>query len=68
MSFVTDIELCFVTFFILFQSESTEGIEKGQTTAMTTSKNGSQAVDYEEVASAKHAEEEPFVIEKVSDK
>ena len=68
MSFVTDIELCFATFFILFQSESTEGIEKGQTTAMTTSKNGSQAVDYEEVASAKHAEEEPFVIEKVSDK
>lgn len=68
MSFATDIELCFATFFILFQSESTEGIEKGQTTAMTTSKNGSQAVDYEEVASAKHAEEEPFVIEKVSDK
>ena len=34
MSFVTDIQLCFATFFILFQSESTEGIEEGATTAM----------------------------------
>ena len=39
MSFVTDIELCFATFFILFQSESTEGIEKGQTTAMDYEKD-----------------------------
>ena len=34
MSIVTDIQLCFATFFILFQSESTEGIEEGATTAM----------------------------------
>ena len=57
MSFATDIELCFATFFILFQSESTEGIEKGQTTAMASVKHGTQAVDYEEVASSKKSEE-----------
>lgn len=40
MSIFTDLQLCFATFFILFQSESTAGIEEGKTNAM--------AVDYEE--------------------
>ena len=34
MSFATDIELCFATFFILFLAESTEGIAEGAVTAM----------------------------------
>lgn len=34
MNVITDLELCFATFSILFQSESTEGIEVGQTTAL----------------------------------
>ena len=34
MSVVTDLQLCFATFFILFQAESTTGIGEGQTTAM----------------------------------
>ena len=33
-SFAEDIRLCFATIKILFASESTEGVEKGQTTAM----------------------------------
>ena len=57
MSFATDIELCFATFFILFQSESTEGIEDGQTTAMTSIKHETQAMDYEKIASDKNSEE-----------
>ena len=40
MSIFTDLQLCFATFFILFQSESTAGIEEGKINAM--------AVDYEE--------------------
>lgn len=47
MSFATDIELCFATFFILFQSESTEGIEKGQTTALKKNNNAKVPIDYE---------------------
>ena len=39
MSIVTDIQLCFATFFILFQSDSTEGIEEGSTTAMDYENN-----------------------------
>ena len=39
MNIVTDIQLCFATFFILFQSESTEGIEEGATTAMDYENN-----------------------------
>ena len=31
---LTDLQLCFATLFILFKSESTEGIEAGQTTAL----------------------------------
>lgn len=34
MNMITDIQLCFATFSILFSGESTEGIETGQTTAM----------------------------------
>lgn len=34
MNLLTDLLLCFATFAILFRSESTEGIEEGQTTAM----------------------------------
>ena len=34
MSFATDIELCFATFFILFLAESTEGVAEGAVTAM----------------------------------
>ncbi len=48
MSFATDIELCFATFFILFQSESTEGVEEGATTAMTNMRKSSQSTDYDD--------------------
>ena len=48
MSFFTDIQICFATFFILFQSESTTGIESGATTAMSETKIVVQPVDYEE--------------------
>ena len=34
MNMLTDIQLCFATFSILFSGESTAGIEEGQTTAM----------------------------------
>ncbi len=34
MNILTDIQLCFATFSILFKGESTEGIRAGQTTAM----------------------------------
>ena len=34
MNFLTDIQLCFATFSILFSGESTEGIDSGSTTAM----------------------------------
>ena len=34
MSFLTDIQLCFATFSILFSSESTEGIDANATTAL----------------------------------
>lgn len=34
MNILTDIQLCFATFSILFKGESTEGIEEGATTAM----------------------------------
>lgn len=34
MNFLTDIELCFATFLVLFQKESTEGIAPHQTTAL----------------------------------
>lgn len=36
MNMLTDIQLCFATFSILFSGESTEGIEEGATTAMET--------------------------------
>ena len=42
MSVLTDLELCFATFFILFMSESTEGVSAGSVTAL----------DYEEEAEA----------------
>ena len=34
MSILTDLELCFATFFILFMPDSTEGIDAGSTTAL----------------------------------
>lgn len=55
MSFATDIELCFATFFILFQSESTEGIEEGATTAMSTGKKA--LIDYEKESEKGEQEE-----------
>ena len=39
MNIMTDLELIFATFFILFSSESTAGVESGSVTAM--------AMDYE---------------------
>ena len=42
MSVLTDLELCFATFFILFMSDSTEGVSAGSVTAL----------DYEEAAEA----------------
>ncbi len=39
MNMLTDIQLCFATFSILFNGESTEGIEVGNTTAMQNLKN-----------------------------
>ena len=50
MNALTDLQLCFATFFILFQSESTEGIEEGQTTALTFENTGKPIIDYEEIA------------------
>lgn len=46
MNLMTDIHLCFATFFVLFQKESTEGIEAGQTTAMTTNNHTKEVTDY----------------------
>lgn len=34
MSILTDLQLCFATFAILFSGESTKGVEEGQTTAL----------------------------------
>ena len=48
MNIVTDIQLCFATFSILFGRESTEGIEKGQITAMNSEVVAGSPVDYEE--------------------
>lgn len=39
MSILTDLELFFATFFILFSSESTAGVEEGAVTAMDYEKN-----------------------------
>ena len=50
MRFFTDLQLCFATFFILFQKESTAGIEVGQTTAMNVQHHGRDPIDYEEVS------------------
>lgn len=47
MNLFTDLQLCFATFFILFQSESTEGIEAGATTAIIDIKKSDRPVDYE---------------------
>ena len=38
MNFLTDIQLCFATFAILFMPDSTQGISDGQTTAMSNEK------------------------------
>ena len=48
MNILTDLEICFATFFILFSSDSTTGIEEGKTTALTGMENKSQVIDYEE--------------------
>ncbi len=48
MNMVTDLALCFATLFILFQSESTKGIEVGQTTAMIADDMPAEVVDYED--------------------
>ncbi|MBQ6272102.1 MAG: exopolysaccharide biosynthesis polyprenyl glycosylphosphotransferase [Clostridiales bacterium] len=54
MSILTDLQLCFATFFVLFQKESTSGIEVGQTTAMTSHKHGSNPINYEEFSEEKN--------------
>ena len=48
MNILTDIELCFATFSILFNKESTKGIEKGATTAMSVPKPDRKLIDYED--------------------
>lgn len=45
MNIITDIQLCFATFGILFSSESTEGIADGQATAMCILENDDQVSD-----------------------
>ena len=52
MNFFTDLELCFATFLILFQKESTEGIEAGATTAMGH-ENGAKSADGEPTTDVK---------------
>ena len=47
MNLMTDIQLCFATFFVLFQSESTSGIAEGQTNALKTNKHSKILYDYE---------------------
>jgi len=47
MNVLTDLQLCFATFFILFQTESTEGIGEGQTTAMNFVKEKDEIINYE---------------------
>ena len=46
MNMITDLQLCFATFGILFSSESTEGITKGHTTAMYYPDTVRQLKDY----------------------
>ena len=48
MNMITDIQLCFATFSILFSSESTEGIEESQTTAMEQTNTNRHPIDYED--------------------
>lgn len=50
MNMLTDIQLCFATFSILFSGESTEGIEVGKTTAMNSQDEEKKPLDYEEIA------------------
>ena len=63
MSVLTDIQLLFATFGILFSKESTEGIEAGQVTAagenyITTSSPKEAVIDYDnETLRAEDAEE-----------
>lgn len=49
MNILTDLELCFATFFILFQSESTTGIEEGQTNALLVGSNADKLIEYEDI-------------------
>ncbi len=49
MNMLTDIQLCFATFSILFSKESTEGIADGATTALTNQEHADQPIDYDEV-------------------
>ncbi|MBR5975034.1 MAG: sugar transferase [Clostridiales bacterium] len=53
MNMVTDIQLCFATFSILFSSESTKGIEEGQTTAMIKENAHGHPIDYEDEQDAR---------------
>ena len=60
MSVVTDLQLMFATFGILFSKESTEGIESGQVTAAGGTPDNGQAevVNYDdEILRAENAEE-----------
>lgn len=47
LNILTDIQLCFATFSILFKGESTEGIEEGATTALSTQNYETKLIDYE---------------------
>ena len=48
MNMLTDIQLCFATFSILFSGESTEGIEEGATTAMDSCGNNEKNLNNHE--------------------
>ena len=50
MNMLTDIQLCFATFSILFSKESTEGIDEGSTTAMNYFEKEKRDVDFENSA------------------
>ena len=50
MSVITDLQLMFATFGILFSKESTEGIESGQVTALDYDNETLRAESAEETA------------------
>ena len=47
MNMLTDIQLCFATFSILFSKDSTEGIDEGSTTALNCLEKNNREIDFD---------------------